>query len=129
MQLVGIQIYNLNIARIKNNTKNFIMFITALGQHVTILIESSSGPYEDTDPYLAMFKMRCGIPNAYILDIPLYKMHVSLCSNCTIRIHISKTLKPVRMKVVTRMYLRCVVTELWILLHILLLIIKYVCKS
>jgi len=23
----------------------------------------------DTDPYLAMFKMRCGIPNAYILDI------------------------------------------------------------
>ena len=23
--------------------------------------------------------MRCGIPNAYILDITMYKMHVSLC--------------------------------------------------
>ena len=29
-------------------------------------------------PYLAMFKMRCGIPNAYILDITMYKMHMSL---------------------------------------------------
>ena len=39
-----------------------------------------------------MFKMRCGIPNAYILDITMYKMHVSLCSYYTIRILISKTL-------------------------------------
>jgi len=39
-----------------------------------------------------MFKMRCGIPNAYILDITMYKMHVSLCSYYTIRIPISKTL-------------------------------------
>ena len=38
-----------------------------------------------------MFKMRCGIPNAYILDITMYKMHVSLCSYRTIRILISKT--------------------------------------
>ena len=29
-----------------------------------------------TDPYLAMFKMGCGIPNASILDITMYKMHV-----------------------------------------------------
>jgi len=36
--------------------------------------------------------MRCGIPNAYILDITIYKMHVSLCSYYTIRILISKTL-------------------------------------
>ena len=36
--------------------------------------------------------MRCGIPNAYILDITMYKMHVSLCSYYTIRILISKTL-------------------------------------
>jgi len=35
--------------------------------------------------------MRCGIPNAYILDITMYKMHVSLCSYCTVRILISKT--------------------------------------
>ena len=33
-----------------------------------------------------MFKMRCGIPNAYILDITMYKMHVSFCHYCTIRI-------------------------------------------
>jgi len=30
----------------------------------------------NTDTYLAMIKMRCGIPNAYILDITMYKMHV-----------------------------------------------------
>jgi hypothetical protein len=39
-----------------------------------------------------MLKMRCGIPNAYILDITMYKMHVLLCSYCTIRILVSKTL-------------------------------------
>ena len=50
-------------------------------------------PFKDTDPYLAMFKMRCWIPNAYILDITMYKMHVSFCSYFTIRIPISKTLK------------------------------------
>jgi len=32
------------------------MFIIVLGQHVSILIESSSGPSKNTDPYLAMFK-------------------------------------------------------------------------
>jgi len=42
------------------------MFIIALGQHVSILIESSSGPSKNTDLYLAMFKMRCGITNAYV---------------------------------------------------------------
>ena len=40
------------------------MFIIVLGQHVSILIESSSGPSKKTDPYLEMFKMRCGITNA-----------------------------------------------------------------
>jgi len=39
-----------------------------------------------------MFKMRCGIPNAYILYITMYKIHVSLCSYFTTRILISKTL-------------------------------------
>ena len=60
--------------------QNFIMCIIVLGKHVSILIESSSGPFKNTDPYLAMFIMRCGIPNAHILDITMYKMHVSLCS-------------------------------------------------
>jgi len=59
----------------QSNTKNFIMFTTVLGQHVSILIESSSGPSKNTDPYLAKFKMRCGIPKAYILDKTMYKMH------------------------------------------------------
>ena len=36
--------------------------------------------------------MRSGIPNAYILDITMYKMHVSLYSYYTIRILISETL-------------------------------------
>ena len=39
-----------------------------------------------------MFKTRCGIPNAYILDITMYKMHVSLCSYYIVRILIYKTL-------------------------------------
>ena len=56
------------------------MFFIVLGQYVSILIESSSGPSKKTDHYLEMFKMRCGIPNAYILDITMYKMHVSFCS-------------------------------------------------
>jgi len=30
------------------------MFIIVIGQHVSILIESSSGPSKNTDPYLAM---------------------------------------------------------------------------
>ena len=38
------------------------MFIIVLGQHVSIPMESSSGPSKNRDPYLAMFKMRCGIP-------------------------------------------------------------------
>jgi len=63
-----------------------------------------------------MFKMGRGIPNAYILDITMYNMHVSLCSY-TIRILISKTFTGTY-EGVTRMYLRCVVIERWILLYI-----------
>jgi len=46
---------------VSQTQQNFIMFIIVLGQHVSILIESSSDPSMNTDPYLAMFKMRCGI--------------------------------------------------------------------
>jgi len=80
-------IRGLNIQQcISQTQQNFIIFIIVLGQHVSILTESSSGPY------LAMFKMCCGIPNAYIRDITMYKMHVSLCYYYTNRILISKTL-------------------------------------
>jgi len=48
------------------------MFNIVLGQHVSILTESSSGP---SPPYLKCLKIRCGIPNAYILDKTIYKMH------------------------------------------------------
>ena len=89
------------------------MFIIVLGQHVSILIESSSGPSKNTDPYLKVFKMRCGIQNAYILDIIMYKMYVSLCSCYTIRILISKNFA-VGMKEVKRMYLRCVYIYIYI---------------
>jgi hypothetical protein len=71
------------------------MFVIVLEQHVSILIESSSGLSKKIDPYLEMFIMRCGIPDAYILDITMYKMHVSLCSFCIIRISISETFKRV----------------------------------
>ena len=64
-----------NDVSVKHN-KSLLCFL--LGQHVSILIESSSGPSKKIDPYLEMFKMHCGIPNAYILDKTMYKMHVSL---------------------------------------------------
>ena len=42
------------------------MFFIVLGQHVSIFIESSSDPSKKIDHYLKMFKMRYGIPNAYM---------------------------------------------------------------
>ena len=57
--------------------QNCIMFIIVLGQNVSILTESSSGPSKKTDLYLKCLKMHCGIPNAYILGKTMYKMHVS----------------------------------------------------
>jgi len=38
-------------------TQQNFMFIIVLQQHVSILIESSSGPSKNADPYLALFKM------------------------------------------------------------------------
>ena len=93
------------------------MFIIVPGRHVSVLIESPSGPSKKTDPYLKCLKMRCGIPNASVLDETKHKMHVSFCSYCTIGIPISKTF-----------FFRCVVIGLWILLYILLLITKFVHK-
>jgi len=55
------------------------MFIIVLEQHVSILIKSFSGHSKKIDPYLKCLKMRCGIPNAYILDKTMYKIHVSFC--------------------------------------------------
>ena len=41
---------------ISKTQQNFIMFIILLGQHVSILIESSSGPPKKIDTYLEMLK-------------------------------------------------------------------------
>ena len=43
---------------VSQTQQNFIMFIIVLAQHVSILIESSSGPSKNKDPYLAKFKTR-----------------------------------------------------------------------
>ena len=61
--------------------QHFIMFITVLGQHVSILIESSSAPSKNTDPYLATFKMRCGIQNDDSVRIE------TCCPNKNIKTH------------------------------------------
>jgi len=84
------------------------------------LVESSSGPSKNTDPYLAMFKMRCRIPNAYILDTTMYtcKMHVSLYSYYTIRIVISKTLTGTREGVYTYVFEMCCYRTLGIVVYI-----------
>ena len=94
-----------------NTTFYFIMFIIVLGQHVSILTESSSGPSTKIDPYLKCLKMCCGMPNAYILDITMYKLQASFCSYYTIRTPNFKTL--------TSTYERDY-------MYILLLITKYV---
>jgi len=44
------------------------MFVIVLGQRVLMLIELSSGPSKITNPYFVMFKMRCGIPNKFIIN-------------------------------------------------------------
>jgi len=51
------------------------MFIIVLRQHVSIRTESSSGPSKIQILTQQFKKMRCGIPNAYILDKTMYKMH------------------------------------------------------
>jgi len=89
------------------------MFIIVLGQPVSILIESSSGSSKNIDPYLKCLKLSCGIPNAYIIDKTMHKLHVSFCSYCTIGIPNSKTF--------TSTYERGYT-------YILLLITKYVYK-
>ena len=58
------------------------MFIIMLGQHVSILIESSSGPSKKTDPYFKCLKMRCGIPNAYILDKTTHAFYTQFYQEC-----------------------------------------------
>ena len=61
------------------------MFIIVLGRHVSIPIESSSGPSKKIDPYLKCLKVRCWIPNAYILDKTMYKMHVGVKGRHSLR--------------------------------------------
>ena len=68
--------------------------------------------------YLPMFKMRCGIPNAYILDITMYKMHVSFCSYCTIRVPISKTLTGTYERGYTYVFEMCCYRTLDIVIYI-----------
>jgi len=79
-----------------------------------------------------MFKMRCGIPNAYILDITVYKTHVSLCYNYTVRILVSKTLTGTYEGGYTYVFMVCCYRQrgmlLFIYIYILLLITKYVYK-
>ena len=48
---------------------NFIMLFYCLGQHVSTFTGSSSGPSKIQILKLAVIKMPCAVPNAYILDI------------------------------------------------------------
>ena len=53
---------------VSQTQQNFIVFIIVLGQHVSILIESSSGPSKKIDPYLKCLKMHYGITNVSVWD-------------------------------------------------------------
>jgi len=72
------------------------MLLYCLGRHVSTLTGSSSGPPKIQSLKLTMFKMHCQFPNAYILDITMYKTHVSLCSYYTTRILSNIILNSVR---------------------------------
>ena len=62
----------------QSNTKTFIMFNNVLGQHVSILIESLSGPSKKTDPYLEMLKCAVGSQTLTFL--------IKLCIKCMCRV-------------------------------------------
>jgi len=53
------------------------MFIIVLGQHVSILIESPSGPSKKIDPYLEMLKCAVGSQTLTFL--------IKLCIKCMCR--------------------------------------------
>jgi len=63
----------------QSNTKTFIMFNNVLGQHVSILIESLSGPSKKTDPYLEMLKCAVGSQTLTFL--------IKLCTKCKTTTH------------------------------------------
>ena len=65
-----------------------------------------------------MFKMRCEIPKAYILDITMYKMHVLLCYYYTIRTLISKTLTGIHEGGYTYVFEMCCYRTLDIVIYI-----------
>jgi len=48
-----------------SNTINLYYVFTELGQHVSILIESSSGPSKKIDPYLEMLKCAVASHSAF----------------------------------------------------------------
>jgi len=50
------------------------MFVNVLGQHVSILIESSSGPSKKIDPYLKMLKCAVGSQTLTFL--------IKVCTKC-----------------------------------------------
>jgi len=53
------------------------MFIIVFGQHVSILIESSSGPSKKTDPYLEM--LECAVGSQTLICL------IKLCIKCMCR--------------------------------------------
>ena len=53
------------------------MFTNVLGQHVSILIESSSGPSKKVDPYLEVLK--CAVGSQMLTFL------IKLCTKCMCR--------------------------------------------
>ena len=53
------------------------MLFYYLGQHVSTLTGSPLGPSK-IQVLIIMFKMHCWIPNAYFLDITMYKIQLPL---------------------------------------------------
>ena len=81
------------------------MFVIVLGQHVSILIESSSGPSKKIDPYLEMLKCAVGSQTRTFL----IKLRIKCTCRCVLNVQSG--------------YL---FLKLLNLLYILLLITKYV---
>jgi len=79
------------------------MFITVLGQHVSILTESSSGPSKKIDPYLKCLKCAVGSQTlTFLIKLCIKWMY---CIALTVQSgYLILKLQPVHMKAATRMY-------------------------
>jgi len=69
----------------QSNTTNLYCVFIVSGQHVLILIESSSGPSKKTDPYLEM--LNCAVGSVFLEGPEDDSIRIETCCPNTIKKH------------------------------------------